>query len=85
MKSISINSSSFIPEIRLTSMDFETYIDLLTGKLLLAILVFFAFIACMYIFFVVIQYSIFFLKYLKDSKPEKQKIIQEHPIENLVI
>ena len=78
-------SSSVIPDIKYTSIDFQTYFDGLINNILIALLVFFAFIACMYIFFLGIQYSIFFLKYLKVSKPEKQKVIQQYPVENLVI
>lgn len=84
MYSIILTSAApFTPKISLTSLDFQSYIDSLTNNILVAMLVFFIFILCIYMLIIGIQYIVFLLNYSRESRVGKQEFISEQPVDNL--
>ena len=85
MKSNIVSSSFSTPEINISTIDFQTYLSSLVGDVLVASLIFFGFVLCIYLLYLTVHYFIIFLKPLTDSKFDKQNLNQELPVENVVI
>ncbi len=85
MKSNLIRLTSGTPEINISTLDFETYLDSLVSEILVATLIFFVFVFCIYLIYLTIHYFIIQFNPLADSNFEKQNLNHELPVENLII
>jgi len=79
------SASQFTPKMGPVSLDFQEYLNSLISNIFVAMLIFFAFVLTIYLLVIGIQYFVFILNYLRQSKHNKQKYLKEQPVEGMAV